>query len=114
VGHHNRKSVHTEKLSNFRFRFANFFKQQAAVMPSTDVGTSGFMQYVSNQIDSSLNWDTIDWLLKKTKLPVIIKGVMRGDDADEAVRRGVHGIIVSNHGGRQMDSAPATVTHSYY
>ncbi|KAK5981286.1 Alpha-hydroxy-acid oxidizing enzyme [Trichostrongylus colubriformis] len=95
-------------------RFANFSKLQAAIMPSTDVGTSGFMQYVSNQIDSSLNWDTIDWLLKKTKLPVIIKGVMRGDDADEAVRRGVHGIIVSNHGGRQMDSAPATVTHSYY
>ncbi|VDO32474.1 unnamed protein product [Heligmosomoides polygyrus] len=42
-------------------------------------------------------------------MPVIVKGVMRGDDADEAVRKGVHGIIVSNHGGRQMDSAPASI-----
>ncbi|PIO72392.1 hypothetical protein TELCIR_05681 [Teladorsagia circumcincta] len=79
-------------------------------MPSTKVGSSGFMEYVSNEIDPSINWDTIDWLLKSTKLPIIIKGVMRGDDAEEAVRRGVHGIIVSNHGGRQMDSAPATVS----
>ncbi|XGW05020.1 hypothetical protein V3C99_015866 [Haemonchus contortus] len=77
-------------------------------MPSTEVGASGFMQYVSSQIDPSLNWDVIDWLLRTTKLPIIIKGVMRGDDAEEAVRRGVHGIIVSNHGGRQMDSALAT------
>ncbi|PIO58372.1 dehydrogenase, FMN-dependent [Teladorsagia circumcincta] len=78
-------------------------------MPATKVGSSGFMEYVSNEIDPSINWDTIDWLLKSTKLPVIIKGVMRGDDAEEGVRRGVHGIIVSNHGGRQMDSAPATI-----
>ncbi|KAK6049333.1 dehydrogenase, FMN-dependent, partial [Cooperia oncophora] len=50
--------------------------------------------------------------LRTTKLPVIIKGVMRGDDAEEAVHHGVHGIIVSNHGGRQLDSAPATVCPS--
>ncbi|KAJ1350300.1 hypothetical protein KIN20_006062 [Parelaphostrongylus tenuis] len=47
--------------------------------------------------------------LKTTKLPVPVKGVMRGDDADEAVRRGVQGIIVSNQGGRKLDSAPATI-----
>ncbi|KAK6029146.1 dehydrogenase, FMN-dependent [Ostertagia ostertagi] len=93
-------------------RFANFSSLQASVMPSTKAGSSGFMEYVSNEIDPSINWDTIDWLLKSTKLPIIIKGVMRGDDAEEAVRRGVHGIIVSNHGGRQMDSAPATVSQS--
>ncbi|XGW05022.1 hypothetical protein V3C99_015866 [Haemonchus contortus] len=90
-------------------RFANFSTLQSSVMPSTEVGASGFMQYVSSQIDPSLNWDVIDWLLRTTKLPIIIKGVMRGDDAEEAVRRGVHGIIVSNHGGRQMDSALATI-----
>ncbi|VDM73027.1 unnamed protein product [Strongylus vulgaris] len=38
-----------------------------------------------------------------------MKGIMRADDAEEAIARGVHGIIVSNHGGRQLDSAPATI-----
>ncbi|KAJ1365545.1 hypothetical protein KIN20_025913 [Parelaphostrongylus tenuis] len=78
-------------------------------MPTTDVGESGFMHYVSSQIDPTLDWSVVDWLLRTTKLPVLVKGVMRGDDADEAVRRGVQGIIVSNHGGRQLDSAPATI-----
>uniref|UniRef100_A0A0K0DI62 FMN hydroxy acid dehydrogenase domain-containing protein n=1 Tax=Angiostrongylus cantonensis TaxID=6313 RepID=A0A0K0DI62_ANGCA len=78
----------------------------ASQMPNTRAGESGFMHYVSNQIDSTLDWSVVDWI---TKLPVLVKGIMRGDDADEAVRRGVQGIIVSNHGGRQIDSAPATI-----
>ncbi|VDM61190.1 unnamed protein product [Angiostrongylus costaricensis] len=76
---------------------------------NTKVGESGFMHYVSSQIDSTLDWSVVDWLLRTTRLPVLVKGIMRGDDADEAVRRGVQGIIVSNHGGRQIDSAPATI-----
>eukprot|EP00080_Pristionchus_pacificus_P020749 PDM80769.1 hypothetical protein PRIPAC_35772 [Pristionchus pacificus] len=47
--------------------------------------------------------------LKSTTLPVIVKGVLRADDALEALRCGVKGIIVSNHGGRQLDSAPASI-----
>ncbi|KJH50320.1 dehydrogenase, FMN-dependent [Dictyocaulus viviparus] len=62
-----------------------------------------------SQIDPTLDWSVVEHLLKTTKLPVIVKGVMRGDDAIRAVELGVHGIIVSNHGGRQMDSAPATI-----
>ncbi|KAE9418765.1 hypothetical protein Angca_006715, partial [Angiostrongylus cantonensis] len=91
------------------FRFANFASLNASQMPNTRAGESGFMHYVSNQIDSTLDWSVVDWLLRITKLPVLVKGIMRGDDADEAVRRGVQGIIVSNHGGRQIDSAPATI-----
>lgn len=47
--------------------------------------------------------------LSESKLPIIVKGVMRAEDADIAVRCGVKGIIVSNHGGRQLDFTPATV-----
>ncbi|VDP19502.1 unnamed protein product [Heligmosomoides polygyrus] len=89
-------------------RMANIDSLELSLMPSVEEGKSGLLQYVSDQVDPGLDWDVLDWT---TKLPVIVKGVMRGDDADEAVRKGVHGIIVSNHGGRQMDSAPATVGH---
>ncbi|KAK6758721.1 hypothetical protein RB195_016130 [Necator americanus] len=89
--------------------FANFATIQSSQMPSPSEGQSGFMQYVASQIDPSLNWEVLDWVISNSKVPVLVKGVMRGDDAEEAIRRGVRGIIVSNHGGRQLDSAPATI-----
>ena len=51
----------------------------------------------------------VDWLCSLTKLPVIVKGICRADDANRAVAHGVGGIVVSNHGARQMDTAPATI-----
>ena len=48
-------------------------------------------------------------MLTQTKLPVLLKGVVRADDAARAVELGAAGVIVSNHGGRQLDSAPATI-----
>ncbi|CCD64083.1 FMN hydroxy acid dehydrogenase domain-containing protein [Caenorhabditis elegans] len=90
-------------------KFANFESNTQAEMPKGHVGESGFMQYVSSQIDPSLDWNTLKWIRTKTNLPVIVKGVMRGDDALLALEAGVDGIIVSNHGGRQMDCTVATV-----
>lgn len=52
--------------------------------------------------------DTIGWLVEHTGLPVVVKGVLRGDDAALAVRAGARGVVVSNHGGRQLDQAIAT------
>jgi len=49
----------------------------------------------------------VDWLCPTTRLPVLLKGIVHPDDAREAVQHGVAGIIVSNHGGRQLDGAPA-------
>ena len=60
-------------------------------------------------IDNSLTWKDVDWLLEQTKLPVMVKGICRPDDARTAVAHGVKAIVVSNHGGRQMDGAPATI-----
>lgn len=54
------------------------------------------------------DWDDIVWLMQQTQLPLWIKGIMNPDDAARAVALGVHGIVVSNHGGRSLDGLPAT------
>ena len=59
--------------------------------------------------DLALSWDYFDWLRTVTKLPLIIKGVLRPDDAKKAVSLGLDGIIVSNHGGRRLDGVPASI-----
>ncbi|WP_227354913.1 lactate 2-monooxygenase [Haladaptatus salinisoli] len=55
--------------------------------------------------DPSLTWDDLDFLRERTDLPVVLKGILHPDDAREAVERGVDGLVVSNHGGRQVDGA---------
>ncbi len=65
--------------------------------------------YVAAQFDASLTWEDIETFASQTRLPVIIKGILRADDAKESLNRGVAGIVVSNHGGRQLDTVPATI-----
>jgi 4-hydroxymandelate oxidase len=62
-----------------------------------------------NRLDANLTWDDIGWLISNTNLPVVVKGIVRADDAMRAVEQGAKGVIVSNHGGRQLDTAPATI-----
>lgn len=59
--------------------------------------------------DLAMSWDFFDWLRGITKLPLIIKGVLRADDARKAVSLGLDGIVVSNHGGRRLDGMPASI-----
>jgi len=61
------------------------------------------------QLDQSLDWDDVAWLRSLTNLPVLLKGVLRGDDARRAADVGCAGVIVSNHGGRQLDGAVASI-----
>jgi 4-hydroxymandelate oxidase len=70
---------------------------------------SGLAAYFASLLDQSLSWSDVKWLRSLTRLPVLLKGIVRGDDAVRAVECGVAGIIVSNHGGRQLDTAPATI-----
>jgi len=70
---------------------------------------SGLAAYFSELIDPALTFEDLDWLASISNLPVWVKGVVRGDDAARAVEHGARGIIVSNHGGRQLDTAPATI-----
>uniref|UniRef100_A0A803KUL2 (S)-2-hydroxy-acid oxidase n=2 Tax=Chenopodium quinoa TaxID=63459 RepID=A0A803KUL2_CHEQI len=61
------------------------------------------------QVDRSLNWKDVKWLQTITKLPILLKGVLTAEDARLAVQAGAAGIIVSNHGARQLDFVPATI-----
>ncbi len=61
------------------------------------------------QISPSLNWRDLEWIASESGMPLIVKGILTGEDATLAAEHGVAGIIVSNHGGRQLDGAPATL-----
>ena len=58
---------------------------------------------------AALTWDDVDWLRSLTDLPVVLKGILHPEDAALAVEHGVSGIVVSNHGGRQLDGVPASI-----
>uniref|UniRef100_A0A1J3ICJ1 (S)-2-hydroxy-acid oxidase n=1 Tax=Noccaea caerulescens TaxID=107243 RepID=A0A1J3ICJ1_NOCCA len=89
------------KLRNFE----GLFETQA--QPSEGSGVEAF---ASRAFDASLNWKDIEWLRSITKLPILVKGILTGEDALKAVEAGVEGIVVSNHGARQLDYSPATIT----
>jgi isopentenyl diphosphate isomerase/L-lactate dehydrogenase-like FMN-dependent dehydrogenase len=56
-----------------------------------------------------LVWEDLDWLRAQTSLPILVKGVLTADDARLALQHGVDGLVVSNHGGRQVDGAVAAL-----
>jgi 4-hydroxymandelate oxidase len=60
-------------------------------------------------MDAGLTWERIDWLRTRTGLPILLKGTLHPEDARLAVRHGVDGLLVSNHGGRQLDGVAATI-----
>lgn len=70
---------------------------------------SGLAKYVSTFIDPAISWRDVEWLRGITKLPILIKGIVRADGARRAVDMGARGVVVSNHGGRQLDTSPATI-----
>ncbi len=77
-------------------------------LPQAAAG-SGLAAYAAALFDPGLTWKDIDWLRAATRLPVLLKGIIRADDARRAADCGVAGIIVSNHGGRQLDTALPTI-----
>jgi 4-hydroxymandelate oxidase len=70
---------------------------------------SSLSHFFAGEHDASLTWDDLAWLRSLSPLPLVLKGVVTGEDAILAVDAGIEGIIVSNHGGRQLDGAPATL-----
>jgi 4-hydroxymandelate oxidase len=75
----------------------------------TAVADSGLAAYFAALVDPGLSWRDVVWLRGITRLPLLLKGIVRADDARRAVDAGVAGIVVSNHGGRQLDGGPATI-----
>jgi len=91
-------------------RQANFEADHPLLAGETpDADPASFSSYANTSLDPSLTWDTINWLRSSTRMPVLVKGLLAPEDALLAVRNGVQGIIVSNHGGRQLDGALPSV-----
>ncbi len=74
-----------------------------------DVAESGLAAYFASLLDPSLSWKDVEWLRACTRLPIVVKGVVRPDDARRAAAAGAAALVVSNHGGRQLDTSPATI-----
>ncbi len=86
----------------------NMLSEGLGNLPAGSEG-SGLAAYFAPLLDPSLSYKDIDWLRSITDLPILVKGIVRADDAVQAVEHGAAGIVVSNHGGRQLDTAPATI-----
>ena len=67
----------------------------------------GIIQFLNAQIDRSITWKDAEWMIKEWGGPFAIKGIMRGEDAKRAADIGASAVMVSNHGGRQLDFSPA-------
>jgi len=80
------------------------FKKFGLSTISDKTDGSKVKEHTDQQFDSDLGWDSIDWLRSITKLPIILKGILNSEDAAEAVKHSIAAIVVSNHGGRQIDS----------
>ncbi|MBK4735362.1 alpha-hydroxy acid oxidase [Noviherbaspirillum pedocola] len=68
------------------------------------------VSFLSNQLDPTLRWEDIRWLKERWNGPLVIKGILTPDDARRAVDHGATAIVVSNHGGRQLDGAMSTIS----
>jgi L-lactate dehydrogenase (cytochrome) len=84
------------------------FQAALETAPEEDQGAATG-HFLGVQAHPSLSWDDLAWLREQTSLPILVKGIQHVDDAREAVARGVDGIVVSNHGGRQVDGAIASL-----
>ncbi len=76
--------------------------------PQEDMLTAAAMMLATFP-NLGLTWDDLDWLREQTTLPLLVKGVLTADDAQRALAHGIDGIVVSNHGGRQVDGAVAAL-----
>jgi 4-hydroxymandelate oxidase len=102
-----------ERDARNRFRLgddvemANFSGRRQAHMP--DAGGSGLEAFIHREFDPTLTWEAVAWLRSLTKLPLVLKGVVDPDDARLAIEHGADALIVSNHGGRQLDCEEPTL-----
>jgi isopentenyl diphosphate isomerase/L-lactate dehydrogenase-like FMN-dependent dehydrogenase len=83
--------------------FANYVK------PGESANIGALAGRMGSLLDPGMSWRDLEWLRGLWKGPLILKGILHPSEAEEAVSRGVDGLIVSNHGGRQLDGTPATI-----
>ena len=92
-------------LSGSRFDFANVSHRVDALA----AGPMSLFDYIGGQFDRSLTWTDVEWLAREWGGPLAIKGLMTPEDAKRAIASGASGVMISNHGGRQLDGTPAPI-----
>ena len=92
-------------LTGSKFDFANVSHRVDALAS----GPMSLFDYISGQFDRSVTWRDVEWIAAEWNGPLAIKGIMTPEDARHAVASGATGVMISNHGGRQLDGAPAPV-----
>ena len=102
------RDVHNQFALPPGIRMMNF-EGNRSVMPRTPAGGSAFASYASSLLDPTLTWDAIAWLRSESKLPIVVKGIISGEDAALAAQSGAAAVVVSNHGGRQLDACEPTL-----
>jgi L-lactate dehydrogenase (cytochrome) len=91
-----------------RAKRRNFGNIEGYLSGATDLNSTAGR--VSAQFDPSLNWKDVEWIRSIWPGKIILKGIHDIEDARQAVKTGAHGIVVSNHGGRQLDGAPSAIS----
>ena len=94
-----------QALRGSKFDFVNVSHKVDALA----AGPMSLFDYIANQFDRSLTWADVEWLAREWGGPLAIKGVMTPEDAKRAIASGATGVMISNHGGRQLDGAPAPI-----
>jgi L-lactate dehydrogenase (cytochrome) len=75
-----------------------------------DGGPGDFLTWIANNFDPSVTWSDLDWIRAEWDGPIVIKGVLDPEDARDSVKVGAQGIVVSNHGGRQLDGVRSSIS----
>ena len=88
-----------------RRRLADLGLRQAA----EHLGRGNFHATLGEVVDPTVTWQDLEWLRSVSSLPLLVKGILTAEDARLACDQGVDGVVVSNHGGRQLDGAPASL-----
>lgn len=92
-------------LTGSKFDLANVSHKVDALAS----GPMSLFDYIGGQFDRSVSWRDVEWLASKWDGPLAIKGVMTPEDARQSIASGASGVMISNHGGRQLDGTPAPV-----
>jgi L-lactate dehydrogenase (cytochrome) len=92
-------------LSTRRRSFGNLVGHVAGA-----IDTGSLAQWTASQFDPTLNWDDVRWIRDQWQGKLIVKGILDPEDAQKAVDAGADAIVVSNHGGRQLDGAPSSIS----
>ena len=103
-------TVDTPRLGRRRRDGAGGFVLPTGIRPANLLAdaSANLAQYAAQSFDATLTFEAVTWLCRQTSLPVVVKGVLRGDDARACIDAGASAVLVSNHGGRQLDGVVAT------